>query len=95
MPRAWPPITGGTYYAVELTAAMLNTQGGARCNENAEVLDRSGNPIPHLYSAGELAASPPSSTRAAATLPSASSSARSPEKNAAAVKNDSARLHRR
>jgi hypothetical protein len=32
----------------------LNTQGGPKRNENAEVLDTSGRPIPHLYSAGEL-----------------------------------------
>jgi succinate dehydrogenase/fumarate reductase flavoprotein subunit len=44
----------GPYYAMRLLPYMLNTQGGPRRNENAEVLDTSGNPIPHLYSAGEL-----------------------------------------
>lgn len=44
----------GPYYALELIPAILNTQGGARRNENAEVLDTNGDPIPHLYSAGEF-----------------------------------------
>lgn len=44
----------GPYYAIETLPGILNTQGGPRRNENAEVLDHDGNPIPHLYSAGEL-----------------------------------------
>lgn len=44
----------GPYYAIETVPGILNTQGGPRRNENAEVLDHDGNPIPHLYSAGEL-----------------------------------------
>lgn len=44
----------GPYYAIETIPGILNTQGGPRRNENAEVLDHKGNPIPHLYSAGEL-----------------------------------------
>lgn len=44
----------GPYHALKMIPAMLNTQGGARRNENAEVLDTMGNPIPHLYSAGEF-----------------------------------------
>ncbi|MEG2097807.1 MAG: FAD-binding protein [Pseudoflavonifractor sp.] len=44
----------GPFVAVEMTANILNTQGGPRRNENAEVLDRDGKAIPHLYSAGEL-----------------------------------------
>lgn len=52
MMKAFP--AEGPYYAVKLVPVMLNTQGGARRNENAEVLDTMGNPIPHLYSAGEF-----------------------------------------
>lgn len=48
------PIQEGSLYAIEVNASMLNTQGGPRRNENAEVLGLDGNPIPHLYSAGEL-----------------------------------------
>lgn len=44
----------GPYYATPLATAMLNTQGGAKRNAHAEVLDAQGNPIPHLYSAGEF-----------------------------------------
>ncbi|MCI9264349.1 MAG: FAD-binding protein [Oscillospiraceae bacterium] len=44
----------GPYYAIEVIPSILNTQGGPQRNENAEVLDVNGNPIPHLYSAGEL-----------------------------------------
>lgn len=45
---------GDSFYAVKLSASVLNTQGGARRNVNAEILDTNGNPIPHLYSAGEF-----------------------------------------
>ena len=44
----------GTLYAAEFRPGVLNTQGGPRRNENAEVLGVDGEPIPHLYSAGEL-----------------------------------------
>ena len=47
-------ITGSSFYAIEANANILNTQGGPRRNENAEVLGLDGKPIPHLYSAGEL-----------------------------------------
>ena len=39
---------GKMYYAMPMSGLMLNTQGGPRRNENAEVLDTNGNPIPHL-----------------------------------------------
>ena len=45
---------GDTLYALQFRPAILNPQGGPRRNGNAEVLDTLGNPIPHLYSAGEL-----------------------------------------
>ncbi|MDB3953256.1 FAD-binding protein [Alphaproteobacteria bacterium] len=44
----------GPYYAVQLSPTMLNTQGGPRRNEKAEILRPDGNPIPRLYSSGEL-----------------------------------------
>lgn len=44
----------GPYYALPIVQTVLNTQGGPRRNERAEVLDPDNNPIPHLYSAGEL-----------------------------------------
>lgn len=48
------PITGDSFYAIEASANLLNTQGGPRRNENAEILGLDGNPIPNLYSAGEF-----------------------------------------
>lgn len=45
---------GVKYYALRVKNAILNTQGGPERNGNAEVIDVNGNPIPHLYSAGEM-----------------------------------------
>ena len=44
----------GPYYAVEMSPSMLNTQGGPRRNEHAEVVKPGGKPVGRLYSAGEL-----------------------------------------
>lgn len=44
----------GPFYAIEMVQAFLNTQGGARRNARAEVVGTDGEPIPHLYSAGEF-----------------------------------------
>lgn len=44
----------GPYYAIALRQNMLNTQGGGRRNGHCQVVDPNGNPIPHLYEAGEL-----------------------------------------
>ena len=48
------PIGDGPYYAIELSPSMLNTQGGPRRNEKAQIVRPDGTPIPRLYSAGEL-----------------------------------------
>lgn len=53
-PESMRAFDGTVYYAAEFRPGVLNTQGGPRRNANAEVLDVEGNPIPHLYSAGEL-----------------------------------------
>lgn len=47
-------LEGDKLYAIELRPAVLNTQGGPRHNERAEVLDVNGEVIPHLYCAGEF-----------------------------------------
>ena len=44
----------GPFYAIRVQLLIINTQGGARRNARGEVLDTFGNPIPHLYSAGEF-----------------------------------------
>jgi succinate dehydrogenase/fumarate reductase flavoprotein subunit len=48
------PLAEPPFYAVELSPSMLNTQGGPRRNERAEILRPDGSRIPRLYSAGEL-----------------------------------------
>jgi hypothetical protein len=48
------PFDSGPFYAVELSPSMLNTQGGPRRNERAEIVRPDNTPIPRLYSAGEL-----------------------------------------
>ena len=48
------PIGKPPYYAIELSPSMLNTQGGPRRNERAQVVDPDNRRIPRLYSAGEL-----------------------------------------
>ena len=45
---------GKKYYAKYMYQGLLNTQGGPKRNVNAEIVDTNGNPIPHLYSAGEM-----------------------------------------
>ncbi|MBA1434014.1 NAD(P)H-dependent oxidoreductase [Bombilactobacillus bombi] len=46
----------GPYYAILMRQNMLNTQGGARRNSHCQVLNPEGQPIAHLYEAGELGA---------------------------------------
>ena len=53
-PATLAPLRTPPYYAIELVAASLNTQGGPVRNERAQVIDVTGRPIPRLYSAGEL-----------------------------------------
>ena len=42
------------FYAVKLYPATFNTQGGPRRNAKCQVVDPDNQPIPRLYSAGEL-----------------------------------------
>ena len=48
------PIAKGPFYAVEMSPSMLNTQGGPRRNEKAQIVRPDGTPIPRLFSSGEL-----------------------------------------
>ncbi|MBI4295807.1 MAG: FAD-dependent oxidoreductase [Chloroflexi bacterium] len=48
------PIKSPPYYAMELWPYMPNTMGGPRRDGKGRVLSTSGQPIPRLYSAGEL-----------------------------------------
>jgi len=42
------------YYVMKLEPLMYNTQGGPRRDQESRVIDPAGNPIPHLYAAGEF-----------------------------------------
>lgn len=48
------PIATAPFYAVELTASLVATTGGAKRNTKGEVLDWDDQPIKGLYEAGEL-----------------------------------------
>lgn len=53
-PATLGPLETPPFYAMELTPAFVNTQGGPRRNEDAAVIGVDGKPIGRLYSAGEL-----------------------------------------
>jgi succinate dehydrogenase/fumarate reductase flavoprotein subunit len=48
------PIDRPPFYAVEIVVGILSTTGGAKRDEEARVISQDGDPIPHLYEAGEL-----------------------------------------
>ena len=48
-------VEGDKYYAIRLHALCVMTLGGVTVNNNLQVLDESGNVIPGLYAAGEVA----------------------------------------
>ena len=48
------PIKGAPFHACHCSTTMLNTDGGPRRNEHAQILDLNGDAIPNLYSAGEF-----------------------------------------
>ena len=48
------PLDTPPFYAIVQYPTLLNTQGGPRRNADAQVLDAFGEPIPRLYSSGEL-----------------------------------------
>jgi succinate dehydrogenase/fumarate reductase flavoprotein subunit len=47
-------LSTAPYYALPVHPLMYNTQGGPRRNAKCQVVTPSGDPIPRLYSAGEL-----------------------------------------
>jgi succinate dehydrogenase/fumarate reductase flavoprotein subunit len=48
------PLEEAPFYAMPLARSILNTQGGAKRNTKAQIVDPDENPIPRLYSAGEF-----------------------------------------
>jgi predicted oxidoreductase len=60
------PLSQGPFHAVQLKLGALGTNGGARTNASAQVLDVEGEPIPGLYGAGNVIACPTGSVYAGA-----------------------------
>ena len=85
-PKQMLPIEQGPFYCMELVQAVYNTQGGAERNENCQIIDADGNPIPHLYSAGEFGAVWPDYYGGGMNIGECNSSGRIAGKNAAAKK---------
>lgn len=48
------PIVTAPFHACHCSTTMLNTDGGPRRNEHAQIVDLNGDPIPNLYSSGEF-----------------------------------------
>lgn len=48
------PIRKAPFYAIKMGPTMYNTDGGPVRSARAEVMDTDGNPIPHLFSCGDL-----------------------------------------
>lgn len=82
------PLAKAPYYAVRLTHAIVNTQGGPVKNERGEILDTYGNPIPHLYEAGEFGDVWPERYQSACNLGGGMIFGRISGRNAAAIKDD-------
>jgi uncharacterized protein with FMN-binding domain len=86
--RFLKPLETGPYYAFALGATLINTQGGPKRNVQCEVLDVWGQPIPHLYSAGELGSFYPDIYQGAGNLSECLFTGRRAGANAAAPKQD-------
>lgn len=56
-PEKMRALNGETLYVMPMKTILLNTQGGPERNASAEVIGLDGEPIPHLYSAGECGGS--------------------------------------
>jgi hypothetical protein len=52
--RSLFPINDPPYYAAEMALTCINTQGGPKHNAKAQTLDKHDNPVPRLYTPGEL-----------------------------------------
>ena len=80
------PIEKPPYYALPLYAGGPNTKGGVAANAKREVLDWEGQPIPRLYTAGEISSALKFVYQAGGNLSECIVMGRIAGKNAAAVK---------
>ncbi len=87
-PKYLKPLTKAPYYAFRVYPTFTNTQGGAKRNVNMEVEDTYGQPIPHLYSAGEFGSFYADIYQGGSNLSECLVSGRTAGANAAVVKND-------
>jgi len=53
-PGTMMPIEIAPFYTIEVWPTISNTQGGPVHNAKQQIIDAFGEPIPHLYAAGEL-----------------------------------------
>ena len=53
-PESMRGFDDGPYYGMEVFPVVVNTQGGPERTARAEVVGLDGDPIPHLYAAGEF-----------------------------------------
>ncbi|MDR0642052.1 MAG: FAD-dependent oxidoreductase [Treponema sp.] len=83
-----PLSSTGPYYAFEVAPTFTNTQGGPRRDAQGRIVGINGEPIPHLYSAGELGSIWGDIYQGAGNLAECFAFGRISGTNAAAVKND-------
>jgi uncharacterized protein with FMN-binding domain/succinate dehydrogenase/fumarate reductase flavoprotein subunit len=83
-----PLARTGPYYAFEVFPTFTNTQGGPRRDAQGRIAGINGEPIPHLYSAGELGSIWGDIYQGAGNLAECLAFGRISGTNAAAVKND-------
>jgi succinate dehydrogenase/fumarate reductase flavoprotein subunit len=53
-PGSMEPITNPPYYGAEVWSVVSNTQGGPAHNSQQQIIKATGEPIPRLFSAGEM-----------------------------------------
>ena len=85
-PATLGPIEKPPFYALPLYAGGPNTKGGVAANAKREVLDWEGQPIPRLYTAGEISSALKFVYQAGGNLSECIVMGRIAGKNAAAVK---------
>lgn len=78
----------GPYYATQLKPTMINTQGGPVRDSQARILDKGGNPIAHLFGAGECGAMFSGPYQGASNIADDIAMGRIAGENAAAAKDD-------
>jgi uncharacterized protein with FMN-binding domain len=83
-----PLARTGPYYAFEVVPTYTNTQGGPRRDAQGRIVGVNGQPIPHLYSAGELGSIWGDIYQGAGNLAECIAFGRISGTNAAAVKSD-------